>query len=49
MEVLMTPEEIIAAAKRVLETETEGLKLMQASIGDSFVQYQEDILHSLEA
>lgn len=34
----MTPEEIIAAAKRVLETETEGLKLMQASIGDSFVQ-----------
>ena len=34
----MTPQEIIDCAKRVFLTETEGLKLLQNSLGDAFVQ-----------
>ena len=33
----MTPQEIIDCAKRVFLTETEGLKLLQNSLGDAFV------------
>ncbi|MBQ7413691.1 MAG: KpsF/GutQ family sugar-phosphate isomerase [Alphaproteobacteria bacterium] len=34
----MTPEQIISAAKQVLEIETKGMNLLKDSIGDSFVQ-----------
>ena len=34
----MTPEQIISAAKQVLEIETKGMNLLKNSIGDAFVQ-----------
>ena len=34
----MTPEQIISAAKQVLEIETKGMNLLKDSIGDAFVQ-----------
>lgn len=34
----MTPNDIINSAKRVLETEINGLRLMQDNFGDAFVQ-----------
>lgn len=34
----MTPQEIIASARRVIETEVNGLRQMQEGFGDAFVQ-----------
>ena len=34
----MTPEQIISAAKQVLDIETKGMNLLKDSIGDAFVQ-----------
>lgn len=39
----MTPNEIIESAKRVIETEVQGLRLMQNAMGDAFVQAVEMI------
>lgn len=34
----MTPDEIVKTAKRVIETEIQGLRQMQENMGDAFVQ-----------
>lgn len=34
----MTPDEIVKTAKRVIETEIQGMRQMQDSMGDAFVQ-----------
>ncbi|MBR4927716.1 MAG: KpsF/GutQ family sugar-phosphate isomerase [Alphaproteobacteria bacterium] len=39
----MTPNEIIESAKRVIETEIQGLRCMQSTMGDAFVQAVEMI------
>lgn len=39
----MTPNEIIESAKRVIETEIQGLTTMQSTMGDAFVQAVEMI------
>lgn len=39
----MTPNEIIESAKRVIDTEIQGLKTMQLTMGDAFVQAVEMI------
>ena len=34
----MTPDDIIQTAKRVIDTEIQGLNLMRDAMGDAFVQ-----------